>query len=448
MGGIDVILNRICGSDIKLTPNEVDAIAQIIENPNRISYRIMAINDEDQASADSDVLCLRFKDENTFLFQQCGRERAQKILNAINSRYIKGSFVIIWVILAILGVLGQHTLHDDLDTFWSISLSIYILFWMSFANKLAMKQLMQSFVCIFKLMFLFMFISAFIAIGYYNRDSRPFYDVCAASMLWGVCVFFVLILDAINLRKENKVFMSCLTAGFLVGMTMFYRKCAWYPDECPLFKEATLTISDPFGMGTFKVPFVEMAANSAQNLSLFLLNQVYGAMFHPERAMVIKTAPKIQFDRKEGNALNNSKGLKLLRFGIISFGIILILFWFIVEIPSFPWDEDKSALYMNILYSYCVINSALMIAASGLFMMNKVSMIRISMILLVTGGVIQCLAIFFLDADPFSIFIYLIGISCVYIYSVRVCCPSFVYIMYLYIECVNVYIEAVCIEWT
>eukprot|EP01083_Nonionella_stella_P013475 37926_1 len=391
LGGIDNVLSLLLSSNPIMTRKQMHDIHQIITKPMKSKpQRILAHNPkqykEDKGYTQN--IELVFNDNDTFLFEWFGKATADTILQWMKSKYIKCLLALILSTLVILGGLSgcqsqsHGTLNDylvSLDVvyaFWSflcLFYSLYIIMWISYSNKEGLKLLITSFEFLFKMCYLILFLISYVGFAHFDRNVRPFYFRCTTSVLFASFSFFVMIFDAMNIPRSTKVVMSCFAEGLFLWMTLLFKRMLYFVDKYPVYDEAKLTIMDTSGFGTLQISLVQIAANSGQILSIFLLKQLVLSIVRPDRATVICRKPIIKFEDKSDDT-PQQKTIRFWRIVCVSHYCFLLL-WFINDIVSTlrgNYMDGKSAFFMNVMYSYYIVLFVLFIISFSLFIINNI----------------------------------------------------------------------------
>eukprot|EP01083_Nonionella_stella_P243025 847201_1 len=174
LGGIDEILQHFFTSNVILDQLQLDSIHQIITDaPHKTQQQITAINamsqpqlQEDKAHTTMPSLTYTFKEEDSLLFAIFGQENGTKILHLLSGKIIKFKWIVLfWVgffiLYGVLVVFSVLSIDDSVNYLWVIfllSLAIYIIGWILYANKVAMKLLLRQFVFWFKIFYLIQYL--------------------------------------------------------------------------------------------------------------------------------------------------------------------------------------------------------------------------------------------------------------------------------------------------
>eukprot|EP01083_Nonionella_stella_P160806 525952_1 len=333
LGGIDNILQHLLTSNAILDEQQLDFLHHIIANTSHNKQQTTTINavsqpQEDKAHITIPAFTYTFKDEDSFLFTIFGQENGTKILHILNGTIFKCILLLLFglgvpvTVLMFLSVLAVDVWFVFCTVFF-IFCSIYIIGWILYANKEAMKLLLRQFEFWCKLGYLIVYLVTNAIV--YHLDGAPLYSICAFSIFYAVFLFIAMIFDAINTQKSTKMIISSLAVGTVAWRMFSVMVNTFYANEWDVYDRAIVTINIPYLDEKARISIVDMCANSAQILAIFLCKQLILIIRNPHKALVIATIPFIQYknNKETSPTIKNVKHWR--RATIVGWAVLLLL---------------------------------------------------------------------------------------------------------------------------
>eukprot|EP01083_Nonionella_stella_P072424 195325_1 len=332
LGGIDDILQHLLRSNVILDQPQLNSLHRIIINTAHKNQRETTINALSQPQEFEDnkyhqTYTYTFKEEDSLLFSIFGQENANKILHALNGKIVKSILVLLLGVWLVLGLLTLYGLSWDVYfIYWSflaVLSSSYILVWILYLNKEAMKLVLKQFEFWFKIFYLIQYLIANAILSSYYGD--PPYLTCTYFIFFAALLFIVMIFDAINTKKSNKLMISSVAVAVFAWRALDLMYNAFYGDPYGFEKATSVTIHLPYFDDKATISIVDICSNSAQILAIFLFKQLISTIRKPNQALVIKTRPFIEYENNK-ETVSTIKKLKHWRRATIVFWAVFLLF--------------------------------------------------------------------------------------------------------------------------
>eukprot|EP01083_Nonionella_stella_P273405 927418_1 len=358
LGGIDGILQHLFTSDVVLDEQQLDSLHRIITNTThtnkQTTINTVSRPQEDKAQI-MPTLTYTFKDEDSLLFTIFGEENGAKILHILGGKIIICVLSVLFGLFVIAFFLGTFSVvsWDVANAFlvvFYLFCSMYIIMWILYANKEAMKLLFRQFVFWFKIWYLIMYLVVNAIIRHLD-DTHPYLN-CAVSIFYAALLFIVMIFDAINTQKSTKMIISSLAVGTVAWRMFSVMVNTFYANEWDVYDRAIVTINIPYLDEKARISIVDMCANSAQILAIFLCKQLILIIRNPHKALVIATIPFIQYknNKETSPTIKNVKHWR--RATIVGWTVLLLCgMLFLLEALL---KEESHIVYITLLGTCCL----------------------------------------------------------------------------------------------
>eukprot|EP01084_Bolivina_argentea_P247251 413686_1 len=325
LGGIDEILTIFFQFDLNgiITKQQIDNIYEIIGNsntqqqPQKTTKLSVDINNIEDKGMNQNIR-YNFHDKDTFLFSLLNSNNyAFTILKVIENKIVILFLVMIMFIAVIVFMISGfgHGLSLNalsINVYWIyVSIAfiiyfIYIILWLLYTNKLAMKLIITQFEFHFKNFYLIQFLLANIGMTHLGIYNRLWYVEYTYYLLLIVFLFWVMSFDAVNIKRENKLIISCYAAALFSISALEDLRKSFFRDQYTLYTTATLKISI-WKSTHIKMSLIDISYQSAMILSIFMFRQILLLIMYPNKCLMIRKKPIVKYENIDDNIVSDAK---------------------------------------------------------------------------------------------------------------------------------------------
>ena len=330
-GGIDQLVTILLQSDALITDKQLENLYNIINNPITFHTHQTKICNHPNKIEDKGLtkhIEYTFTDTDSIAYSIFSETTATRILNILKSKLLMGFLIITAGIMVILYMFknthNNGTLHfvsyRIVDPCALTIAMVYVLSWLLYTNKIAMKLLITQFEFWFKMFYGIIWIVATFA----SRDDSRGDDWMSEILLRlnnAICLYIVLILDAINFSTGTKLLLSAGTCALFINWTSHQGRIAYFEEYREWKASGIVKIANIREIGEIEVSLHEVAYNAGTILTIFILRQIFLLIITPNKSLLISKRALFSYD-KIGIDIINIKS-------VVAWKLLCMLYWLV-----------------------------------------------------------------------------------------------------------------------
>ena len=216
-------------------------------------------------------------------------------------------------------------------------------------------------------------------------SGDPTHYICGSVLFNFGLLFLVMIFDAVNIKQTNKIIISSFAVGSFVYSTLLWSQIGFYRSDNDIYDQSSVTIPDLFKVSSIQINIVDIAANSAQILAIFLLKQMISSFRKPKQASVIKKKPFLIYENKKESTPKRKSIKNWKRITVLFWSLTCLLFAFFGFVVAINNGDNVESIVLWIIFVLFVFSLIC------LFMSGKTKLLWIGnsivFVLIITYGI-------------------------------------------------------------